>query len=176
MVDLICGDTLAPKAGTTLRSGTGPASRTGSRQAGSIAVGNSVGLAVLILHLWRFLGPNSMDAGIRERLHEALAVAAERLSGDWRDTMRSAADPGSPIGPAIEFLHYGNLDSRRGDEIMSALALRGLEGDCEASAVLAHGLAILAHGHHAAALLMALSDEWSSLASRQRVAVSEARE
>ncbi|MBE7247478.1 MAG: hypothetical protein INR63_21250 [Actinomycetospora chiangmaiensis] len=176
MVDVASGDAPAQRLDPTFRSATLPAPGTGGTHVRAAAIGNPGGLAVLILHLWRFLGPGSMDDGIRARLREALAAAARGWSGDWGDTMRSAIGRGGPLAPSVEFLHDGNLDSRRGDEIMSALALRGLEGDCEASAVLAHGLAILAHGHHAALSLMELSDEWSSLASRQREAIAAGRD
>ncbi|MGU3422630.1 hypothetical protein [Methylobacterium sp. D54C] len=176
MVDLAFGDVRAPWLGPTFRPAIIPASEPGIGHVGPAVIGGPCGFAVLILHLWRFLGPTAMDAEIRRRLRDALAVAAKGWSADWADTMLSVIDPSGPLAPSVEFLHDGNVDSRRGDEVMSALALRGLGGDCTASAALAHGLAIVAHCHPAAASLMTLSDEWSSLASCQRDAISEARD
>ncbi|WP_354456169.1 hypothetical protein [Methylobacterium sp. 1030] len=172
MADLGFGDARAPGLVPALLPATIPAPEPGSGDVGPAVTRNPRGLAVPILHLWRFLGPAAMDDGIRGSLRGALAVAANGWSDRWGETMLSAIDPGGPMAPSIEFLHDGNLDSGRGDEIMSALALRGLGGDCAASAVLANGLAILAHGHRAAASLLELSDQWSSLASRQRGVVT----
>lgn len=141
-----------------------------SRRATPPREGGPGNLGYLVLRLWRHLGPRSMDIEIREALRYTLAATEVTSSSDWGATLRSAADPDGPIHPSVDFLHRGNVDSRTGDELMSALALRGLGGDCAASTVVANALAILAYGHLDADRLAELSSEWSSLASLQRVA------
>lgn len=171
-----CGIPPKPKAGLASRPSTSrDPVETALLRAAPLGIVSAGRPGPLALRLWRHLGPRSMDGEIRGALLCALIMAEKTRSRGWVDTVRSALDPGGPIHPSINFLHCGNVDSPLGDEMMSALALRGLGGDCAASTVLANGLAILAHGHRASARLMGISDEWSSLASLQRTAVSGER-